>query len=71
MNLDRLNKMCFMVCIVCIVLGAALSLVMIWSEIRDNDFLWKSLLSLGVLFLAAAVTLSVSKTLGGKPRDEA
>jgi hypothetical protein len=68
MNLQFLNKVCFTICIVCIVLGTVLSLAMIWSEIRDNEFFWKSWLTIGVLFLASALTLSVNKTLGGRER---
>lgn len=72
MDLRRLNKICFTICIVCIVLGTVLSLAMIWGEITDNEFVWKSWLTISVLFLASALTLSVSKTLGGrvKPTDE-
>jgi hypothetical protein len=32
---------------------------------------WKSWLTIGVFFLASALTLSVSKTLAWKQRDEA
>jgi len=64
MNLQLLNKVCFTICIGCIVLGTAFSLAIIWGELSDNEFFWKSWLSIGVLFLASAVTLSVSKTLG-------
>ena len=72
MNLHHLNKICFTICIVCIVLGTVLSLAMIWGEIRDNESVWKSWLTIGVLFLASALTLSVSKTLGGRatPSDD-
>jgi hypothetical protein len=66
MDLRHLNRICFTICIVCIVLGTVLSLAMIWGEIRDNTFVWKSWLTIGVFFLASALTLSVSKTLGGK-----
>jgi hypothetical protein len=69
MNLQHLNKVCFTICIVCIVLGTVLSLAMIWGEIKDNTFVWKSWLTIGVLFLASALTLSVSKTLGGRGNE--
>ena len=65
MDLQHLNKVCFTTCIVCIVLGTVLSLAMIWCEIGDNEFMWKSWITIGVLFLASATVLSVSKTLGG------
>lgn len=72
MNLQHLNKVCFTICIICILSGTVLSLAMIWGEISDNEFVWKSWLTTGVLFLASALTLSVSKTLGGrtKPSDD-
>jgi hypothetical protein len=43
-------------------------LAMIWGEMRDNEFVMKSWLTIGVLFLASALTLSVSKTLGGRAK---
>lgn len=75
MNLQYLNKVCCSTCIVCIVVGTILSLAMIWGSIDSIAFFWKSWLSVGVLFLASALTLAVSKTLGGPPmaaknRDE-
>ena len=70
MNLQHLNKTCFTICMVCIVLGTVLSLAMIWGEIRDNEFVWKSWLTIGVLFLASALTLSVSKTLGERVQNQ-
>jgi hypothetical protein len=65
MNLQALNKICFTICIVCIVLGTVLSLAMIWGEINANMFVWKSWLTIGVFFLASALTLSVSRTVQG------
>ena len=70
MDLQRLNKVCFTICIVCIVLGVILSLASIWGDFRD-EFVWKSWLTTGVLFLASALTLSVSKMLGNRAaRDD-
>lgn len=70
MNLQLLNKVCFTICIGCIVLGTAFSLAIIWGELSDNELFWKSWLSIGVLFLASALTLSVSKTLGRHEKRE-
>ena len=70
MNLQHLNRICFTICIVCIVLGTVLSLAMIWWELNDNEFVWKSWLTIGLFFLASSLTLSVSKTLGGRARNK-
>jgi len=65
MDVRILNKICFTICIVCIVLGTLLGLAMIWGNIRDNEFVWKSWLTICLLFLASALTLSVSRTFEG------
>lgn len=64
MGLLILNKVCFTICIVCIVAGTVLSLAMIWGDFQDEAALWKSWLTIGVLFLASALTLAVSTTFG-------
>jgi hypothetical protein len=69
MNLQDLNKICFTVCIVSIVLGMALALAMIWGDAHNSEFIWKSWLTIGVFFFSSAATLSVSKTLGGRAKD--
>ena len=65
MNLMVLNRICWVVCIVCIVAGTALSLSMIWGK-QDSEFLWKAWTSVAVLFFASAATLMVSKSVGGR-----
>ena len=65
MNLDKLNRVCFTICVVCIILGAVLSLAMIWLEIEDEKFVWKAWFTIVVFLLAAALTLSISKTFSG------
>jgi len=69
MNLDVLNKICWTICIVCIVAGTALSFTMIWATL-DNEFVWKAWASMGVLFFASGATLVVSKALGSKKTTE-
>ena len=63
MNLTVLNRICWTICIVCIVGGTALSLSMIWAK-YESEFLWKSWTSIAVLFFASAATLIVSKVVG-------
>lgn len=64
MNMQKLNKICFTICITSIVLATLFAFALIWGD-GDKEFLWKGELSVGVLFFASAATLSVTKTLGG------
>lgn len=64
MDLKALNRICFTICIICIVAGTALTFTMIWVT-YDSEFLWKAWLSLGVLFFASLATWVVSQLLGG------
>jgi hypothetical protein len=65
MDLKTLNKICFMICIVCIVVGVVFSLAIIWASI-SNEYIWKSYATIGVVFVGSALTLSVSKTFGSR-----
>ncbi len=62
MDLSLLNRICWTICVVCIVAGTALSLSMIWGSYQ-NESLWKAWTSIGVLFIASAATLIVSKVV--------
>jgi len=66
MNTSALNKICFTICIVCIIVGVFMSLAMIWTP-SINETMWRGLGTVGIVFLGAAATLSVSKTFGGGP----
>ena len=70
MDLQILNKICFAICIVCIVVGTVLSISMIWVS-YEREFLMKFWSTNGVLFLAAALTLTVSKVFGARSKSEA
>ena len=65
MNLHPLNTICFTLSIVCLILGSMLAISMIWME-HSSEFLMKSWSTIGVVFLASALTLVVSKTFGAK-----
>lgn len=70
MYLQHLNKICFTICIICIVMGTVLSLAMIWGDLGDNAVLWKAWLTILVLFLASGMTLVVSKAISGRTKQE-
>ena len=63
MDLQILNKVCFAICIVCIVLGTVLAISMIWVT-YESAFLMKFWSTNGVIFLAAGLALIVSKIYG-------
>jgi hypothetical protein len=62
MKLDDLNRICFTVCIVCIIVGILIAMAMIWWTGGDNEIAWKCLATVSILFLGASLMLSVSKT---------
>jgi len=64
-QLAILNRVCFTICIVCIIGGTVLSLSMIWYA-HDSEFLTKSWGTMGVLFVGSALTLVVSRIVGGR-----
>ena len=65
MDLRELSKICFTICIVCIILGVVTSLLMIWTP-GIHYLLWRLLATIGVVFLGAAATLSVNRTFGDR-----
>jgi hypothetical protein len=60
-----LNRVCFTICILCIVAGTAFSLSMIWTP-YENAVLLKTWGTVAVLFFASVATLIVSRVVGGK-----
>jgi hypothetical protein len=64
-NWQVLNRVCFTICIICIVAGTVFSLSMIWTP-YESDVLWKAWATIAVLFFASAATLIVSRVVGGK-----
>jgi hypothetical protein len=73
MDIKKLNKICFTICIVCIITGIVLGLALIWGS-HDSEVLWKGLGTVLVLFFGSALTLSVSnafsKKSGSKSSDD-
>ena len=59
---------CFTICIVCILAAVVVSLFLIWGP-GDTGTLWKSLVSIGVFFLASLVTIGVTTIVGPKLKE--
>lgn len=69
MNLKKLRSVCFTICIVSVIAGLILALGMIWGGVKDSQLAWKALMSLGLFFLSASLTLSVARFLGGPVQE--
>jgi hypothetical protein len=70
MDLQALNKICFTICIVCIVVGTVLAISMIWVT-YESQFLMKFWATNGVIFLAAVLTSLVSRMSSARIKDQA
>lgn len=70
MRQDTIRTICFGICILCIVAGLVLGLGIIWNWIDNSAVIRKSFMTLGVLFLASLLTLSVARKLGVKDGEE-
>ena len=65
MDLRVLNKICFTISIVSILVSVVIALSMIWTP-GINETMWRLLGTVGIVFLGSSATLSVSKAFGSK-----
>lgn len=61
-----LNKLCFSICLICVVVAIGLALAMIWLS-QSSEFMWKSLATCGVVFLGSSFLAAIGKMFD---RDE-
>jgi hypothetical protein len=61
--LSFVNRMCYVLCVLAIVVGATLSIVAIWSDF-DDDLMWKGISTALVLFMAGVLTIGVNNIIG-------
>ena len=66
MQFKNIRIICFTICIVCIMGGLLLGLSMIWGIVQDSQLAWKGFMTLGLFFVSALLTLSVTRHLGSK-----
>ena len=64
-TLRSINVVCFTTSIVCIIAGAALSIIFIWGEV-DSMIVGKILLSLVILIMGSVMTLFVNLVVGSR-----
>ena len=62
--MKSINKIGFITCIVCTAIAALLSVLAIWNVVDATVVVWKALATLGVVFLASILTVTVNSTFG-------
>jgi succinate dehydrogenase/fumarate reductase cytochrome b subunit len=72
MNNETISKICALLCVITVVLGTLMAFALIWDfgDTKNSEYLKRGLLSVVVLFIASAVTLSVCKTLAGQDSEK-
>ena len=59
----RINRLCYLICILSIAVAAATAFVGIWSRL-DDGLMWRGLMSSFVSFSACALTIGVNNVIG-------
>ena len=57
------KRICLSIVILSVVFFTLISLLSIWDIIEDEDFIWKSLTSLGVVGFAVLVGVAISEKI--------
>ena len=68
--MKSITKICFAICIVCIVGATCISILAIWNVVDSTDLVWQSLSTMGVIFLASMLTVSVDNIFSKRERNE-
>ncbi|GAA5504880.1 hypothetical protein Rcae01_00319 [Novipirellula caenicola] len=66
--MKTLNKVCFAICMICILFAVVTSISMIWTPGID-ELKWRLLATDGVVFLGSVSTMTVAKAYGGRQMD--
>lgn len=62
MTISTLNKVCYGICLFCIIACLVLTLLLIWAEF-DDELFQKLLMSVVALLPASAITLNINKII--------
>lgn len=65
-----INKIVLGIALSCIAIGATISILGIWGFIGDTGLIWRSLSTLGVVFLATVLTFTVNSMVSAKSKEE-
>ena len=63
--MEKLNKICYTICIACIVLGVLFSILIIWGDVK-GAVIWKSWITIAVFFCASLLTIGVNRIMENK-----
>lgn len=61
--MKHLNRISLYVSLLSIVIATTISILAIWQVVIDTEFVWKSLMTLGVIFLASLLTYTVNNLI--------
>ena len=64
----NLNKVALIVGLICILLGTTVSILGIWGYIGDTGLIWRSLSTLGVVFLGVMLAVAVNNMTDTKDK---
>jgi len=61
--MKNLNRISLYVALLSILVATTISILAIWQVVIDTEFVWKSLMTLAVIFLASLLTYGVNKLI--------
>ena len=65
-----LNKVALAIALICVAGGTGIAVLAIWGFIGDTGIVWRALATLGVIFLATILTVTVNNMLGSRKERE-
>jgi hypothetical protein len=68
--MKTITKICFSVCILCIIGATCVSIMAIWNVVDDTALVWKSLSTMGVIFLASIMTVTVDNIFSRREKSD-
>ena len=65
---QMLPKICWSCSWICIVVGAAIAMIAVWSQAKNDDVVWRSFGTIVVIFIASTITTVVASALSVSER---
>ena len=61
--MKSLNRWMLYISLFTIIVATTIAILAIWQVVIDTEFVWKSLMTLGVIFLASLLTYTVNNLI--------